>query len=113
MIYESSGTTRHDSVAQLDRVTDYESVGLGFESLPGHQTIFTRTPQHFDCGVFEYIGNCSVVIIYVYTLSSHYDTTDEVIEGIEAISVFFICPFCQLVQIIDDRFFCNGNDVSL
>ena len=36
MIYESSGTTRHDSVAQLDRVTDYESVGLGFESLPGH-----------------------------------------------------------------------------
>ena len=26
----------HDSVAQLDRVTDYESVGLGFESLPGH-----------------------------------------------------------------------------
>ena len=27
---------RYDSVAQLDRVTDYESVGLGFESLPGH-----------------------------------------------------------------------------
>lgn len=26
----------YDSVAQLDRVTDYESVGLGFESLPGH-----------------------------------------------------------------------------
>ena len=29
-------TPRHDSVAQLDRVTDYESVGPGFESLPGH-----------------------------------------------------------------------------
>ena len=24
-------------VAQLDRVTDYESVGRGFESLPSHQ----------------------------------------------------------------------------
>ena len=33
----------HDSVAQLDRVTDYESVGLGFESLPGHH----RQLMHF------------------------------------------------------------------
>ena len=33
----------HDSVAQLDRVTDYESVGLGFESLPGHHLIEVRT----------------------------------------------------------------------
>ena len=44
MIYESSGTTRYDSVAQLDRVTDYESVGLGFESLLGHHK---ETPMHF------------------------------------------------------------------
>ena len=33
-IYKS---LRYDSVAQLDRVTDYESVGRGFESLPSHQ----------------------------------------------------------------------------
>ena len=30
-------------VAQLDRVTDYESVGRGFESLPSHQTMKIRT----------------------------------------------------------------------
>ena len=30
-------------VAQLDRVTDYESVGRGFESLPSHQ----ESPTHF------------------------------------------------------------------
>ena len=29
-------------VAQLDRVTDYESVGRGFESLPSHQ----ERPEH-------------------------------------------------------------------
>ena len=28
---------RHAPVAQLDRVTDYESVGRGFESLPAYQ----------------------------------------------------------------------------
>ena len=27
----------HAPVAQLDRVTDYESVGRGFESLPAYQ----------------------------------------------------------------------------
>ena len=27
----------HAPVAQLDRVTDYESVGQGFESLPAYQ----------------------------------------------------------------------------
>ena len=30
---------RHAPVAQLDRVTDYESVGRGFESLPAYQNI--------------------------------------------------------------------------
>ena len=30
-------------VAQLDRVTDYESVGRGFESHPSHQTMKIRT----------------------------------------------------------------------
>ena len=29
----------HAPVAQLDRVTDYESVGQGFESLPAYQKI--------------------------------------------------------------------------
>ena len=33
----------YDLVAQLDRVTDYESVGLGFESLPGHHNEKTHT----------------------------------------------------------------------
>ena len=32
----------HALVAQLDRVTDYESVGRGFESLPSHQ----ERPEH-------------------------------------------------------------------
>ena len=30
-------------VAQLDRVSDYESEGRGFESLPAHQTMKIRT----------------------------------------------------------------------
>ena len=29
-------------VAQLDRVTGYEPVGRGFESLPAHQTVKIR-----------------------------------------------------------------------
>ena len=33
----------HAPVAQLDRVTDYESVGRGFESLPAYQTRQIRT----------------------------------------------------------------------
>ena len=50
IIYESSGTTRYDSVAQLDRVTDYESVGLGFESLPGHHKKSSRILRElFSC----------------------------------------------------------------
>ena len=35
-------------VAQLDRVTDYESVGRGFESLPSHQ----EKPGHVVCWFF-------------------------------------------------------------
>ena len=50
IIYESSGTTRYDSVAQLDRVTDYESVGLGFESLPGHHI---KGLSHFVAVLFS------------------------------------------------------------
>ena len=34
---------RYDSVAQLDRVTDYESVGLGFESY----RVTTEQLMHF------------------------------------------------------------------
>ena len=33
----------HAPVAQLDRVTDYESVGRGFESLPAYQGKIIRT----------------------------------------------------------------------
>ena len=40
----------HDSVAQLDRVTDYESVGLGFESLPGHHI---KGLSHFVAVLFS------------------------------------------------------------
>ena len=32
----------HAPVAQLDRVTDYESVGQGFESLPAYQNEHLR-----------------------------------------------------------------------
>ena len=40
--------TLYAPVAQLDRVTDYESVGRGFESLPAYHnedTIILRTPM--------------------------------------------------------------------
>ena len=35
--YSSACDERYAPVAQLDRVTDYESVGRGFESLPAYQ----------------------------------------------------------------------------
>ena len=38
-------------VAQLDRVTDYESVGRGFESLPSHQ----EKPEHIRVLVFLFV----------------------------------------------------------
>ena len=38
-------------VAQLDRVTDYESVGRGFESLPSHQ----EKPVHVVCWFFFFV----------------------------------------------------------
>ena len=34
---------RYAPVAQLDRVTDYESVGRGFESLLAYQELIIRT----------------------------------------------------------------------
>ena len=37
IIYPSVKRSAHAPVAQLDRVTDYESVGQGFESLPAYQ----------------------------------------------------------------------------
>ena len=37
IIYPSVKRNTHAPVAQLDRVTDYESVGQGFESLPAYQ----------------------------------------------------------------------------
>ena len=40
-------TTAYAPVAQLDRVSDYESEGRGFESLPARQT-----PTLFCVGVF-------------------------------------------------------------
>ena len=39
LIYLSIKRDAHAPVAQLDRVTDYESVGQGFESLPAYQEI--------------------------------------------------------------------------
>ena len=39
-------------VAQLDRVTDYESVGRGFESLPSHQ----EKPEHVCVLVFLFVS---------------------------------------------------------
>ena len=37
----------HAPVAQLDRVTDYESVGQGFESLPAYQNGYLRVSVLF------------------------------------------------------------------
>ena len=39
IIYPGVKRNAHAPVAQLDRVTDYESVGQGFESLPAYQKI--------------------------------------------------------------------------
>ena len=43
---------RYALVAQLDRVTDYESVGRGFESLPAYQ----KRGHPFGCPLFWYAG---------------------------------------------------------
>ena len=37
LLYPSARETRYAPIAQLDRVTDYESVGRGFESLSAYQ----------------------------------------------------------------------------
>ena len=72
-------------------MTDYESVGLGFESLPGHQSIITRTPrQHFVDGVFEYIRDSVVIIFYCHLLICDYYTANKSLEHIELIFVVFV-----------------------
>ena len=38
-------------IAQLDRVTDYESVGRGFESLSAYHL---KSPESQDSGLFSY-----------------------------------------------------------
>ena len=48
LLYLSAKRCAHAAIAQLDRVTDYESVGRGFESLSPYQE--TRYP--FGCLVF-------------------------------------------------------------
>ena len=89
---------RYDSVAQLDRVTDYESVGLGFESLPGHHSNATRTPcQHFVDGVFEYIGDRIVIVVNPYLVAGNDDTTDKGLERIEPVSVVFLYHFFRKI----------------
>ena len=40
----------HAPVAQLDRVTDYESVGRGFESLLAYQRRIIRTCSQWEMG---------------------------------------------------------------
>ena len=45
---------RHAAIAQLDRVTDYESVGRGFESLLPYQKII---PIPFGMGIIFYTVN--------------------------------------------------------
>ena len=42
ILYLSAKELAHAAIAQLDRVTDYESVGRGFESLSPYQK--TRYP---------------------------------------------------------------------
>ena len=49
-MYHSEVAKRHALVAQLDRVSDYESEGLGFESLRAHQ----KTLESLDSKVFSF-----------------------------------------------------------
>ena len=42
-------------VAQLDRVTDYESVGRGFESLPSHQVKSHDLPLKIRCKSWDFL----------------------------------------------------------
>ena len=44
----------HAPVAQLDRVTDYESVGQGFESLPAYQIGYLRVSDLFLYFLFDF-----------------------------------------------------------
>ena len=46
---------RYALVAQLDRVTDYESVGRGFESLPAYHLRMESLIQWFHTEFFFYV----------------------------------------------------------
>ena len=50
MLLYMSAKRRYAPVAQLDRVTDYESVGRGFESLPAYQSRIIRTLSQQEKG---------------------------------------------------------------
>ena len=50
LLFLSAIEKRYAPVAQLDRVTDYESVGRGFESLPAYQK--QETPSGVSCFCF-------------------------------------------------------------
>ena len=48
-------------VAQLDRVSDYESEGQGFESLPAHQARFPFGNRAFLCVLYAGTKNVQKV----------------------------------------------------
>ena len=50
LLYLSAKELAHAAIAQLDRVTDYESVGRGFESLSPYQK--QETPSGVSCFCF-------------------------------------------------------------
>ena len=56
LLYLGALSNAYALVAQLDRVTDYESVGRGFESLPAYQKF--QIPIRVS-GIFLYAGRDS------------------------------------------------------
>ena len=56
LLYPSARETRYAPIAQLDRVTDYESVGRGFESLSAYQKY--QIPFQVS-GIFIYVDGDS------------------------------------------------------
>ena len=58
LLYLSAKECAHAAIAQLDRVTDYESVGRGFESLSPYQ----KPGVHLDIWFFVYTGTGQVML---------------------------------------------------
>ena len=71
-------------VAQLDRVTGYEPVGRGFESLPAHQTVEIRT-------LYQSVkGSDFYYILTILILIANLKNANIEISGDKTINQFYL-----------------------